>query len=75
MVLMLLRNGLSTSDNTEGTDTSVALRNCIRKEFDSNLNRATNYPQKSMIYKYLKQKNIMYSKPTNVIRFNVRGVS
>jgi hypothetical protein len=42
MVLMLLRNGLSTSDNTEGADIAVVLRNCIRKEFDSNLNRATN---------------------------------
>jgi len=51
LVLMWLRNGLSISDGTEGTDTEVAFRNCIQEEFNSAFNRATNYPHKSRIYK------------------------
>jgi hypothetical protein len=49
MVLMWLRNGLSTSDGTEGTDTAVTLRNCIQDEFNSAFNRTANYPHKSRI--------------------------
>jgi hypothetical protein len=56
MVLMWLRNGLSTSDGTEGTDTAVAFRNCIQDEINSAFNRATNYPHKSRIYNKPKQK-------------------
>ena len=57
MVLMWLRNGLSTSDGTEGTDRAAALRNFIQDEFNYTFNRATNYPHKSRIYKKFKQKD------------------
>jgi len=51
VLLMWLRNGLSISDGTEGTDTEVAFRNCIQEEFNSASNRATNYTHISWIYK------------------------
>jgi hypothetical protein len=57
MILMWLRNGLSTSDGTEGNDRAVALRNYIQDEFNCTFNRATNYPHKSGIYKKLKHKD------------------
>jgi len=55
-VLMWLRNGFSTSDGTGGTETAVALGNCIQDELISAFNSTTNYPNKSRIFKKFKRK-------------------